>query len=77
MMDLPINALPFYIVYEKPADAPDKFVVRLWYNDVMTQNVWRCDSLEQARAVIRDLHPGAICLQRMVQDDPVIVETWF
>jgi hypothetical protein len=70
--------LTLWVIYEKPRDFPDAWVVR-------PQTVHRggaivpsptavlCPSLEVARQYVP---PGKVCLARDPNDDPVIVESW-
>ncbi len=67
-----------FVIYSKPADHPDHFVVRE-YNIDAAGRVKATDSfsfhsdLEAARAAIPE---GLYCSPRYPNDDPVIVETW-
>jgi hypothetical protein len=67
-----------YAIYDHPSDFPEHFVVRQWHvNDDgdITPALW-CDvakSLDAARAL---LPPGLLRLERLANDDPVIVEVW-
>lgn len=67
-----------FVIYCHPSDYPDKFVVRRWVigekpvPDKEPHIV--CDSLEKARESIPNSHRA--CIQRMTDDDPVIVEVW-
>ena len=65
--------LPLICVYKNPADYPGKYVARLWDVDKPTTLVVLANSLEQIRAV---RPPEMIIMQRQINDDPVIVETW-
>lgn len=66
-----------YVIYEKPADFPEHFVVRCWLisrqGPVPTDRVWKAPTLESARTVVPD---GFYRLPRFADDDPVIVEVW-
>ena len=70
-----------YVVYNHPADYPDKFVTRLWVivNDekgsslVPTGQQWVCDTMADAQ---RACPRTGEWFGREVADDPVIAETW-
>jgi hypothetical protein len=67
-----------WVIYERPSDYPDKFVVRRWElrgteEIVPDQECRLADSLEEARGLIPD---GLYCVGRFAQDDPCIVECW-
>lgn len=66
-----------YTIYDHPTDFPNDFVVRRFDNGKPTSVAFTCDSLLDARDLIRALTDGcAVCLARHETDDPVIVETW-
>lgn len=67
------TTVPLLVVYERPLDHPEKFVVRLWEADKPTLNAWLFDSLEAAREAIPK---GLFVIPRADADDKVIVETW-
>lgn len=71
------DALPMWVIYEKPSDHSDKFVARKWLIDKEgafgTDDMFVGDSLDEVRGT---LPPGLTRLPRAVSDDPVIVETW-
>lgn len=66
-------SLSIYVIYEKPKDFPDKFVVRQWENDKPTMQHWFADSLKEARKMVP---PGKVRIVRDPGDDSVIVESW-
>lgn len=68
--------LKLWVVYDHPTDFPDSFAARLWLTDRPTGEVLVADTLDDIRAAIAGLMPGAVCLMRQPDDDPVIVETW-
>lgn len=68
-----MNTLNLFVLYKRPLDYPEHFVVRRWENDKPTHDVWLADTLEGARG---KLPPGLYRLARDPGDDPVIVETW-
>lgn len=71
-----MTSLTQYVVYERPADYPDGYVLRLWVVDANgpVPGEARCfDTLEKARLAVPD---GFIRLPRAADDDPSIVEVW-
>lgn len=69
-----------WVIYEKPAEHPDKWVVREWLVDASGVNVasWHtCDGLEHARSYITFVDPAVVRHPRKPEDDPVITEVWF
>jgi hypothetical protein len=69
-----------YVIYHDTTDHPGKYVVRKWTvgpdgakPDDLAQV---CDTLPLARDVVAYHFPGAFRLDRNLEDDPVIVETW-
>lgn len=67
--------LEMFVVYERPRDYPEHFVVRRWFADKMTLDYELAPSLDDARKLVP---PTAdVCFPRSVLDDPCIVETWF
>jgi hypothetical protein len=66
-----------WVIYERPKDYPHGFVARRWTvsaaGAVPTRDTFVAGTLAEARAL---LPPGLICLQRMPEDDPRIVEVW-
>jgi hypothetical protein len=68
--------LCMWTVFERPADAPDQYVARLFELDQPTATAICCDTLEEIREVIARLYPGLTCLPRSPNDEPQIVEVW-
>ncbi len=68
-----MNELPMWVVYEKPSDFPDKFVLRKWLNDEPTEEIQIADTLEDIRKKVPE---GLVKISRDLRDDPVIVEVW-
>lgn len=67
-----------WVIYEKPSDYPDGYVLRAAFimkgNQVMIDNVaWYAADPDELRAI---MPTGFVRLARMEQDDPVILETW-
>lgn len=77
---IPEESLVFWVVYERPADYPDDFVVRRQGatrdGQVVTEAriVGRARSLEEARGLIP---PTLFRMPRLLGDAPSIVEAWF
>jgi hypothetical protein len=71
------TALHQYVIYEKPKDYPNKYVVRLWIIGPGTVQagplVSTCDTIEQARKTIPK---GLVQIPAFENDDPVISEVW-
>jgi len=65
------------VIYKRPADYPNHFVVRRWIikhgSQVPEFTGALFDSLDEARAFAG---PGRVCFKRKKDDDPCIVETW-
>jgi len=68
-----ITRLPLICVYNNPSDYPGKYVARVWDVDRPTNLVAIADSLEEIREA---KPPEMMIMDRMQNDDPVIVETW-
>jgi endonuclease V-like protein UPF0215 family len=68
-----ITRLPLICVYNNPSDYPGKYVARVWDVDRPTNLVAIADSLEEIREA---KPPEMMIMDRMPNDDPVIVETW-
>lgn len=74
--------LELLVIYERPADYPESFVVRAWRPrggvdlapDLDPLAV--VDSLAAARDHVAARRPDAVRIERDPKDDPVIVESW-
>lgn len=67
------SGLPAYCIYEHPLDYPDKYVVRVWRNNIACDGPFAItDTLEQARATV----PRGLIAVRTSDDDTAIVETY-
>lgn len=71
------DGLPMWVIYERPRDFPEHFVVRRWrvngpviFVDQMAQ---LAGDIEAARALVP---PGLYRLPPYEEDDPVIREVW-
>jgi hypothetical protein len=70
--------MEMFVVYARPKDYPDKFVVRRWWitpgkPEPDADWVYVAETLEEVRAKV----PGwCVRLERNPQDEPQIVECW-
>lgn len=66
-----------YVIYKKPKDYPDKFVLRRWEIGDGTvepkEVVALANTLEEA---MKAMPPGMTATGRYASDDPVIVGVW-
>lgn len=68
--------LPYIIaIYKNPSDYPGKFVARLWIGIMPTEVNIVKSTITEIRHLIPSFY-GRIS-SRCLNDDPVIVETWF
>lgn len=71
-----MSELVQYVIYERPSDHPEGYVVRQWRitrHGAQPEGYIVADSLQAAR----DRVPlGKVCLDRQPDDDPCIVEVW-
>ena len=69
--------LLMWVIYERPLDYPDSFVVRRWWAEAGKANAdpqaALFKTLEEARA---SLPRGLYCLGRTEGDEPQIREVW-
>ena len=74
------EALNIYVVYNKPKDFPDEYVVRRWVVNSDGTGMPNRNIMLKSRNIdaIRDSlnAVGLHRIQRFVNDDPVILETW-
>lgn len=76
-LEAPLNKfvkVPIIVIYKNPKDYQDKFVARLWdINNKPTKFVVIKDTLDEIRNAI----PKRLKrIPRIVNDDPVIIETY-
>lgn len=72
------GAVPMFVIYDHPNDAPDGFVVRIWTvvdTMVMPGKLIAINLLDLAAARAYVPH-GFVSIGRMPDDDPKIVEVW-
>lgn len=72
------DSLIIYVIYEKPIDYPEEYVIR---RHIVTAGVVELEAWIYGKAptleAARDLLPADLyCLKRHPQDDAVIKETW-
>ena len=77
-MDTPRhNTLDMWAVYQQPRDYPDSYVARRYIiapgATMATVDMFIADSLAELHAL---LPPGLHRIERDVNDDPRILETW-
>lgn len=66
---------PMWTIYDRPADYPGKFVVRVWYGTVKEPDCTTHDTLDEARQSVLGCG-GSFFFTRAPSDAPCIVETW-
>lgn len=62
-----------FVIFDRPADFPNNYVVRLFYGSVGTPYCALAKSLNEARARIP---AGLVCIKRSAKDARCIVESW-
>jgi hypothetical protein len=65
--------MEMWVIYYNSLDHPGKFVVRHWLGSKPSDSYVLAPTLELARAHVP---PGLYCLNRYIEDEPQIVETW-
>ncbi len=75
------NELHIFCVWDHPDDLPQHWALSVQIprpggeiHD--TGERWLRSSLEEIRAVVLEMHPDAIRLERNEDDPPFLVETW-
>lgn len=66
---------PIWVIYERPADFPDHFVVRVAWGTIHSPFAQLAPDLEGARRLAID-GGASFCLGRDRDDPPVIAECW-
>jgi hypothetical protein len=73
--------MKIFVIYERPKDYPDQFVVRGWTVDFNGDGQARADAaalFAPDLVAARKLIPrGFYNMGRQPEDDPVIAEVWF
>lgn len=67
-------ALLMFLIFERPADFPDKYVARLYDTHKRTSFCTLSDTLEQAR---ESIPRGLTRIERGCFDPKELVETWY
>jgi hypothetical protein len=70
--------MEMFVVYERPRDYPDRFVLRRWSiggNKMEADRDWFYlgDTLKEVREKVP---PHCVCIRRHTNDEPQIVEVW-
>lgn len=68
------NKLPIFTVFNKPTDAPNSVIVRLFLNDGTTNGVWSFSNVDEAHHVLERL--GLYFMPRDPTDPAPVVGTW-
>jgi hypothetical protein len=66
---------PVWVLYERPDDFPDAYLVRAWYGLTPDNRGQVCASLDEAREYIRACG-GCVPLDRADSDPPSVLEAW-
>lgn len=73
------QVLSMWTVYDKPEDFPHCFIARRFDVDKggvsTTTNILISANIDRLRTVFKA--DGLVCMPRLPDDDPKIVETWF
>lgn len=74
---IPEGALPFWVIYERPTDFPDGYVLRVQLASregiAHPPYIWHAKTPDELRSI---LPPGLICMGRQPDDAPQILECW-
>ena len=78
---VPENAFFLYVIYDKPVDYPDVFVIRRWIHtengDIPTNDAYTADSIEVLNNIRLEMSRcGLTCIPRFADDQPAILEVW-
>jgi hypothetical protein len=68
--------LCMWIIFERPRDAPELYIARLFRLDQPMNTVIYGDTLDEVRELLAKLYPGLTCLPRNPGDEVHVVETW-
>lgn len=77
-VDLSGLAVPVAVIYDHPADVPNKYVVRIWEGkaEKPTNVEMRKDSLQECRKEICESGYFVMAVRPDPEDDPKIAEIW-
>lgn len=75
------HGLMFVVMYCRPSDSPDHWVLRAQYSGgaggvVASRYALKCRDERQARTMLRVFLPDLVQISRSPDDDPAIVATW-
>jgi len=71
------QVLNIFVVYQKPKDFPDEWVVRRWEYNEPKEIVFRSpEGLGAVREWVKKQHPDLYRIPRDASDDRTIVESW-
>lgn len=68
-----MKGISLWVIYEKPLDYPEKYVVRHWINTTPTKTMYIADTLDEIR---KKIPSGLVNIGRKAEDDPKIKEVW-
>ena len=68
------SRLPIWVIYDRPDDYPNHYLVRKFYGNMPTDEMYGAQDLEELRAMLT--RAGLVRFPRDATDDPKIVETW-
>ena len=68
------SRLPIWVIYDRPDDYPNHYVVRKFYGNMPTDELYGGRDLEELRTMLTK--SKLIRFPRDATDDPRIVETW-
>lgn len=66
---------PIWVIYERPADFPGGYVVRVWYGLTPETYGHGCGTLEDARRYARACG-ACVPMDRADTDPPSVLEAW-
>jgi hypothetical protein len=68
-----IAQVNMWVIYSRPLDYPDHYVVRRWRDNVPDQLCQLAETLDEARQYVPD---GLVQIPAADGDDPCIAEVW-
>ena len=74
-VDLRWLKMPIAVIYEKPFDFPDHFVVRIFDVNIPTNVVYLSETLEDCRKEVSKIGLK-VCFSRDKKDPKSVIETW-
>ena len=73
-MIMQTSRLPIWVIYDRPDDYPNRYVVRKFYGNMPTDELYGGRDLEELRTMLAK--SKLIRFPRDATDDPKIVEAW-